>query len=137
MRRAPITDRPVDASVHGSVDGTVAPASTGFAPAGLAVAEELDEGLGVHALFFSVPRREVAYFKIVVEAGDGYGVSRTMQRHHDGDPSRALVVVLAVPGFLEPCAHMLARLCEETGSVQVPSTPELREDLAKALPAEG
>ena len=95
---------------------------------------EYDADLGVYTFFFSVPRPETGYFKVVTESGDGYGVGRTMERFHDGNSERALVVILGMPGFLEPCAHMLARLCDETGAVQVASTPALRAALSEALP---
>ncbi len=126
MRRSRITERR-------------SPASTDVATRPPTVldtgAHEFDATLGVYTFFFSVPRPETGYFKVVTESGDGYGVGRTMQRFHDGDPTRALVVIFVVPGFLEPGAHMLARLCDETGAVQVASTAALREALVLALPA--
>lgn len=124
MRRVRTTDS--DNSPTGEVFGPPTVLDTG--------PHEYDAALGVYTFFFSVPRPETGYFKVVTEFGDGYGVGRTMQRFHDGDPDRALVVILGMPGFLEPCAHMLARLCDETGAVQVASTPALRAALSEALP---
>ena len=114
MRRLPITDEP---------------------------ATEYDAVLGVYTLFVVVPRSEVVYFRLVVESWEDFAVVRTMQRFYEGDPARpakgvrgrSVVVVMAVPDFIEPCARGLARLCAEVDGVRLSSTPELREALRRDL----
>jgi hypothetical protein len=99
----------------------------------LSDASEYDAVLGVYTLFVLVPRVEVVYFRLVVESWEDFAVVRTMQRFCEDDRSRSVVVVMAVPDFIEPCAKGLARLCTEVEGVQVPSTRQLREALRRDL----
>jgi hypothetical protein len=94
---------------------------------------DYDDMLGVYALFLVVPRADVVYVRLVVESWEDFAVPRTMDRFHEGDRARQVVVVLAVPDFIGPCARRLARLCEETGAVPLASTPALREALRRDL----
>jgi len=94
---------------------------------------EYDDVLGVYTLFLVVPRVESVYFRLVVESWEDFAVARTMQRFYPGDRTRSLVVVMAVPDFIEPCAKSLARLCAEIDGVPVPTTAELREALRRDL----
>lgn len=107
-----------------------------------AVASAYDAALGVYALFVAIPRRETTYFRLVVESWDDYAVPRTVERFCADDPTRSLVVVMAVADFIEPCARRLAILCREVdGRVVLSSTAlleSLRRDLLDPLdPAEG
>jgi len=102
-------------------------------PAIDAGASELDPVLGVYTLFLLIPRFESVYFRLVVESWEDFAVARTMQRFSDGDRTRSLVVVLAVPDFIEPCALSVAQLCAEIDGVQVAATPALREALRRDL----
>ena len=103
--------------------------------------DEYDPVLGVYTLFVLVPRSEVVYFRLVVESWEDFAVVRTVQRFYEGDrlppargvPTRSVVVVLAVPDYIEPCARGLARLCAEVDGIQVPSTTQLREALRRDL----
>lgn len=130
MSPAPTTDR-----------RPTAPAQDSPLPAIEAGGDEHDAVLGVYTLFVVIPRAEVVYFRLVVESWEDFAVPRTVQRFYEGDPGRgipadprrSLVVVLAVPDFVGPCVHHLARLCRETGGVQVPSTPALRATLRRDL----
>ena len=94
---------------------------------------ELDAALGVYTLFFSVPRRDIVFFKLLIESYEGIASGRSMQRFLDGGDDRALEVVLAVPDFIDAARAVLACLLDATGSVQLPSTPELRKQLRAAL----
>jgi hypothetical protein len=94
---------------------------------------ELDRKLGVYTLFFVIPRHEVVYWRLVVESGESLAVPRTMEKVHEGDPTRSLVVAMAVPDFLEASVRMLSRLCAELDCVQVRTTPALREALRRDL----
>lgn len=94
---------------------------------------EYDPVLGVYTLFFVIPRVEVVYFRLIVESWEDCAVPRTMQRFCEDDRTRSLVVVIAVPDFLAPCARRMARLCGEIDGRQVLSTPPLREQLRRDL----
>lgn len=111
------------------------PAPTTEVPAGEIVAgeSEYDALLGVYTLFLVVPRADVVYVRLVIESWEDFAVPRTMDRFHEGDRARQVVVVLAVPDYIGPCARRLARLCAETGAVPMPSTPALREALRRDL----
>lgn len=102
---------------------------------------EFDAALGVYTLFVEVPRAEVVYFRLVVESWEDYAVPRTAERFLEGDRTRSLVVLLAVPDFIEPCLRRLAILCDEIDGQRVPATPEaqaaLRSDLLEPLTAGG
>lgn len=120
------------------------PSSRALPVAGVAIdtaEHEFDAALGVYTIFLVVPRAEVVYSRLVVESWEDFAVPRTVQRFWEGDPGRglagddrlSLVVVLAVPDFIEPCARGLERICREIGGFQVPSTPVLREALRRDL----
>jgi hypothetical protein len=94
---------------------------------------ELDAELGVYTLFFLIPRAEVVYFRLVLESWEDGAVARTIDRFHEGDRSRSVVVAIVVPDFLDPCVRRLARLCEEIDGVPVRTTPRLREALRAGL----
>ena len=102
---------------------------------------EYDAVLGVYTLFVVLPRTEVVYFRLVVESWEDFAVVRTMQRFYEGKSARlgtgdralSVVVVMAVPDFIEPCARGLLRLCAEVDGVHVSPTPELREALRRDL----
>ncbi len=96
-------------------------------------AAEYDAGLGVYTLFLDVPRAEVVYFRLVVESWEDFAVARTMDRFAPGDRRRSIVVAMAVPDFIRPCARALARLCAEIDGRQLLSTPALREALRRDL----
>lgn len=95
--------------------------------------QQYDALLGVYTLFLVVPRTEVVYFRLVIESWEDFAVPRTMLRFCPDDRSRSVVVVLAVPDFIGPCARRLARLCMEVDGRQVAVTPELRDALRRDL----
>ncbi|HYB98924.1 MAG TPA: hypothetical protein VEC57_07270 [Candidatus Limnocylindrales bacterium] len=94
---------------------------------------ELDAGLGVYTLFFSVPRFEIVFFKLVIESYEGLASGRSMDRHPGDDEGRVLEAVLAVPDLIEDTRRMLSWLLEATDAVQVPSSSALRRELREAL----
>jgi len=96
---------------------------------------EYDDVLGVYTLFLAVPREETVYFRLVVEAWEDYAVTRTMERFY-GDGTRSLLVVMAAPDYVGPCARSLARLAAEVEAWQVPSSADLRASLRRDLLAE-
>lgn len=116
MRRVPITEEPANGRV--AVD-------TG--------ASEFDAEGGVYTLFYSIPRPHIAYFKLMIEAYEGIAVGRTMRTFYDPERTRALVVVMVVPDFLAAAVALLEGLAASTGSIQVPATPELQQDLRRNL----
>ncbi len=95
--------------------------------------EQFDAEGGVYTLFFSVPRPQIAYFKLMIEAYEGVAVGRTMQRFYDEGRTRSLVVVMVVADFLAAAVALLERLAEDTGALQVCATPELQEELHRNL----
>ncbi|MBI5503386.1 MAG: hypothetical protein HY899_01185 [Deltaproteobacteria bacterium] len=109
MPRAPITDRVDTGAVQ-------------FDPEG-----------GVYTLFFSVPRPQIAYFKLMIEAYEGVAVGRTMQRFYDEARTRSLVVVMVVPDFLAAAVALLERLSADTGARQVCATAALQQELHRNL----
>ena len=58
-------------------------------------------------IFLLVPRAEIGYVKFIFESYEGIAVLRTIDRH------RGLLVVLAVPDFLDQARCVLASLAEE------------------------
>lgn len=94
---------------------------------------QFDAEGGVYTLFFSTPRRHIAYFKLMIEAYEGIAVGRTMERFYDQARTRSLVVVMVVPDFLADAAALLRRLVADTESLQVGATAELREELRRDL----
>jgi hypothetical protein len=61
-------------------------------------------------IWLRVPREEIGYVKFLVESYEGVAVVRTWDRW------TAVLVVLAVPDFVEDVRRMLASLAEEVGS---------------------
>ena len=94
---------------------------------------EYDGVLGVYTLFVSLPRAQTVYFRLVAEAWEDYAVVRTMERFYGPDRRQTLVVVMAVPDYLGPCARSLARLVAEVEGTQVPSSLQLRNALRSDL----
>lgn len=94
---------------------------------------QLDAQGGVYTLFFSVPRPQIAYFKLMIEAYEGVAVGRTMQRFYDEGRTRSLVVVMVVPDFITAAAALLQTLAVDTGALQVPATSELQNELRDNL----
>ncbi|MFN2424935.1 MAG: hypothetical protein ABR587_00660 [Candidatus Binatia bacterium] len=105
----------------------------GSAPTPILVDDQFDAVLGVYAIFVLVPKSEVAYFRLVVESWEDFAVVRTMPRLSGDDPHQQMVVVMAVPDFIEPCARGLSRLCVEVEGRQVPATPELCQSVRRDL----
>ncbi len=94
---------------------------------------EYDSVLEVYTLFVSLPRAETVYFRLVAEAWEDYAVVRTMERFYGPQRTQTLVVVMAVPDYLEPCSRSLARLVAEVDGRQVPATAALRAALRRDL----
>lgn len=105
------------------------------------VPEDFDQALGVYPIFVRVPRAEIAYFRLIVESWENLAVVRTMQRFHEpqgsrlakGERGQAVVVVLAVPDFIEACVRGLERLCAEVDAVRLEATEERREAVRRDL----
>jgi|GEM_PF-739772 len=114
MPRAPITE-----------DVAALPLDTGAA--------QFDPQGGVYTLFFSTPRPQIAYFKLMIESYEGIAVGRTMQRFYDQARTRSLIVVMAVPDFIAAATALLEELAAETASTQISATPELQEELRRNL----
>lgn len=110
-----------------------APTTEETSPAICADESHYDAALGVYTLFLTVPRVETVYFRLVVESWEDFAVARTMQRFDPDDPSRSIVVVMAVAGYLAPCVKSLSRLAAEIGGRQVPATDALREALRQDI----
>ena len=94
---------------------------------------EYDSVLQVYTLFVSLPRAETVYFRLVAEAWEDYAVVRTMERFFGPERTQTLVVVMAVPDYLEACSRSLARLTAEVDGRQVPTTAALRAALRRDL----
>lgn len=60
-------------------------------------------------IWLALPRAEIGYVKFLFESYEGVAVVRTW------DPRAALLVVLAVPDFLDDVRRVVAALAEEIG----------------------
>jgi hypothetical protein len=58
-------------------------------------------------IFLQVPRAEIGYVKFIFESYEGIAVLRTIDRH------QGLLVVLAVPDFLDQARRVVAALAGE------------------------
>lgn len=58
-------------------------------------------------IWLSLPRAEIGYIKFLFESYEGVAVVRTW------DPQAALLVVLAVPDFLDDVRRVVAALADE------------------------
>lgn len=73
-------------------------------------------------IFLVVPRSEIGYVKFIFESYEGVAVLRTIDRR------AGLLVVLAVPDFLEQARLVVASLAEEMDCREV-APPPGAEDL--------
>jgi hypothetical protein len=74
-------------------------------------------------IFLRVPRAEIGYLKFIFESYEGIAVVRTLDRHE------AVLVVLAVPDFLEDTDRVLAALADEIGCERIERPPGTPVDL--------
>jgi len=72
----------------------------------------LDPALGLHPLYFAIPRDDTIYVKVVLESYECLGVTRTEDPFYSGD--RCLVVLLLVPDFVAEAREVLAALAHAT-----------------------
>lgn len=72
-------------------------------------------------IFLEVPRAEIGYVKFIFESYEGIAVLRTLDRQ------RGLVVVLAVPDFLDQARAVVAALAAEIACREVVPPPELHD----------
>ncbi len=91
----------------------------------------VEERLGVHAVFFTVPRPEVVYVKLLIESYEGIGIARSMEPNFER--GIALLVLLAVPDFAALTAGVLAELTQAGIVTIVEPTAEMRDELARML----
>ena len=94
---------------------------------------DYDEKLGVYTLFVEIPRSEIVFFHLVVESWEDLAVARTMERYSEGDRTRAVVVVLAVPDFIDETLRRLERLMGDAGACRVDAPAALRDALRRDL----
>ncbi len=96
---------------------------------------DVDEQLGLCALFVSAPRRDLTYVKVVLESYEGVGVARTERPFLTQD--RALLVLLLVPDFLDVARRLIKHFEAEVGLrievVDDTMREELRHDLLSRL----
>jgi len=74
-------------------------------------------------IFVRVPRAEIGYLKFIFESYEGVAVVRTLDRYE------ALVVVLAVPDFLDDTGRILDALTAEIGCERVQRPPGAPADV--------
>jgi hypothetical protein len=78
-------------------------------------------------MFLVVPRAEIGYVKFIFESYEGVAVLRTIDRH------QGLLVVLAVPDFLDQARLVVAALAQEIGFREVEAPPGLGDLLGPDL----
>jgi hypothetical protein len=79
-------------------------------------------------IFLEVPRAEIGYVKFIFESYEGIAVLRTLDRQ------RGLVVVLAVPDFLDQARAVVASLAVEIACREVVPPPALDDLLGADAP---
>ena len=92
---------------------------------------ELDSELGVHPVFFSVPREQAVYIRAVLDSHGSLGVVRSQEPEFSRD--RSLMVLLLMPDFVTEACELLGELSREVG-LEFPEPDEamlaaLREEL--------
>ena len=80
-------------------------------------------------IFLQVPRAEIGYVKFIFESYEGVAVLRTL------DQRQGLLVVLAVPDFVEQAQAVVASLADEI-DCRVVAPPAGLNDLLGADPFE-
>lgn len=68
----------------------------------------------VEPIFLSVPRKEIAYVKFIIESYEGVAVTRTLDRR------AALIALLVAPDFLPQARAIVTALVTEAGCCEVP-----------------
>ncbi len=92
---------------------------------------EVDEELGVHAVFFTVPSPNVSYVMSVLESYESLGVTRS----HDPlrSDGRVLMVAMIVPDFAAVARVVLDELAAAADLDFIETTAELIADLRAIL----
>jgi hypothetical protein len=78
-------------------------------------------------IFLQVPRAEIGYVKFIFESYEGIAVLRTIDRH------QGLLVVLAVPDFLDQARRVVAALADEIDCREIEPPPGLDDLLGDEL----
>ncbi len=65
--------------------------------------------------YFRIPRKEIAYFKFIIESYEGMAVIRTK------DPREAIVEVMVAPGWEKDLEEVLEGLRKEIAIESLPS----------------
>jgi hypothetical protein len=95
----------------------------------------VDEELGVHPVFVSLPREDLIYLKVLLESFEGIGVMRSEEPFYESN--RALVVLLIVPDSAADALRLLNEVRGVTAlaveSVERSRIERLRRDLLGEL----
>jgi hypothetical protein len=102
---------------------------------GLPPLPAVDPRLGVHPVYFLVPRAEANYAKSILESYEYFGVVRAQEP--DCGDGRALVVFLLVPDFAGPAQALLAELASAIDLEFPPISPSWIDALLEDLSLEG
>ena len=71
--------------------------------------------MDTHSLYLRLRRKDIAYFKFIIESYEGMAVVRTQ------DPSEAVVELMVAPGWEEDVEEVLAGLQKEIPIEVLPS----------------
>jgi hypothetical protein len=63
--------------------------------------------MDTHSRYFRIRRKDIAYFKFIIESYEGMAVVRTK------DPSEAIVELMIAPGWEKDVDVLLEGLCQE------------------------
>ena len=77
--------------------------------------------MDLHTLFLEIPPEHIAYIKFILESYEEVGIIRTVDR------SKAIIVLLVMPDFLDVARRILDSLKQEVPLVEVPR-PEIMGD---------
>lgn len=89
------------------------------------------EDMGVHTLFFCVPRPQAVYAKGIIDSYAEIGVLRSQDPKFA--PGTALMVLLVVPDFAAEAVTLMEGLAAEGGITFTDATPARLADLRRDL----
>jgi hypothetical protein len=74
--------------------------------------------MDTHSKYFRLPRKDIAYFKFIIESYEGMAVVRTK------DPYEAIVELMVAPGWEKDLEEVLEGLRKEISIEPLPSFAE-------------
>jgi hypothetical protein len=73
-------------------------------------------------IYMETPPQHIAYIKFIFESYEEIGIIRTVDRN------KAVIVLLAVPDYVEVARQLVASLMKEVPLMEIPRPADLRDD---------